>query len=52
MTRETFLSRRWNNYLTLILGTPTLVWAWLGLTTGLFSEFTAFIGMVVFAAVY
>ncbi len=51
MTTDKFLTRSWNNRLTLLLGVPTLVWAVVALTTSL-SDRTAFIGMVVFAAIY
>jgi len=47
-----FLTRRWNNRLTLLLGLPTLAWAVLGLATSEVSDLTAFLGMVGFAAVY
>ena len=49
---DKFLTRTWNNQLTLLLGLPTLAWAVVALTTSVFSDLTAFIGMVVFAAVY
>jgi hypothetical protein len=52
MTGERFLTRGWNNRLTLLLGLPTLVWAIVALTTSAFSDLTAFVGMVVFAAIY
>ena len=52
MTRDQFLTRAWNNRLTLLLGLPTLAWAVVALTTSVSSDLTAFIGMVVFAAVY
>ena len=52
MTRDKFLTRARNNQLTLLLGLPTLAWAVVALTTSAFSDLTAFIGMVVFAAVY
>jgi len=52
VTSEKFLTRTWNNQLTLLLGLPTLAWAVVALTTSVFSDLTAFIGMVVFAAVY
>ena len=52
MTSEEFLTRAWNNRLTLLLGLPTLAWAVVALTTPVFSDQTAFIGMVVLAAVY
>ena len=51
MTRDKFLTRAWNNQLTLLLGLPTLAWGVVALTTPVFSDLTAFIGMVVFAAV-
>lgn len=50
--RDEFLTRAWNNRLTLLLGLPTLAWAVISLTTSAFSDLTAFVGMVVFAAVY
>ena len=49
---DKFLTRAWNNQLTLLLGLPTLTWAVVALATPVFSDLTAFIGMVVFAAVY
>ena len=52
MTSDRFLTRAWNNRLTLLLGLPTLAWAVGALTTSLFSDLTAFVGMVAFAAVY
>jgi len=52
VTSDEFLTRAWNNRLTLLLGLPTLAWAVVALTTPVFSDLTAFIGMVVFAAVY
>ncbi len=52
MTSDRFLTRAWNNQLTLLLGLPTLAWAVVALATPVFSDLTAFIGMVVLAAVY
>ena len=52
MTSDNFLTRSWNNQLTLLLGLPTLAWGVVALTTSVFSDLTAFVGMVVFAAVY
>jgi len=52
MSSDKILTRAWNNRLTLLLGLPTLVWAVLALATSSVSDRTAFIGMVVFAAVY
>ena len=51
MTRTDFLTRGWNNRLTMLLGLPTLAWAVFALTTPL-PDFAGFIGMVAFAAVY
>ena len=52
MTVESFMTRGWNNRLTALLGLPTLAWAIVALTTSAFSDLTAFVGMVVLAAVY
>lgn len=52
MTSDRFLTGSWNNKLTLLLGLPTLAWAIFALTTPVFSDLTAFIGLTVFAAVY
>jgi hypothetical protein len=52
VTSDKFLTRAWNNHLTLLLGLPTLAWSVVALTTSVFSDLTALIGMVVFAAVY
>lgn len=52
VTSDNFLTRGWNNQLTLLLGLPTLAWGVVALTTSVFSDLTAFVGMVVFAAVY
>ena len=52
MSRQQFLTRRWNNWLTLILGLPTLVYAVIYLSTSLLPDFQAFIGMAVLGAVY
>ena len=52
LTSDKFLTRAWNNRLTLLLGVPTLTWAVAALFTPVFSDLTAFIGMVVFAVFY
>lgn len=52
MTGDKFLTRAWNDQLTMLLGLPTLAWAVVALTTSEFSDSTAFIGMAVFAAVH
>ena len=52
MTKEKFLTTRWNNWLTLALGLPTLIYAIVVLSTSVLSDFAGFIGMVVLGAVY
>ncbi len=52
MTRERFLTVRWNNWLTLGMGIPTLIYAVVGLSTSVMSDFGGFIGMVVIGIVY
>ncbi|MFC2038229.1 hypothetical protein ACFLUG_00450 [Chloroflexota bacterium] len=52
MTKEKFLTRRWNNWLTLIMGLPTLVFAVFVLSTSVMSDFAGFIGIAVIGAVY
>lgn len=52
MSKEAFLSKRFNNGLTLGLGVPTLAFAVVVLSTTLVSEFASFIGMAVSGAVY
>ncbi len=52
MTKEDFLTRRWNNWLTLGLGLPTLIYAVVFLSTSVLSDFAGFIGMAVIGAVY
>ncbi|UCH11211.1 MAG: hypothetical protein JSU61_04800 [Fidelibacterota bacterium] len=52
MTKEQFLTVRWNNWLTLALGLPTLGYAILILSTPLLSDFWGFIGMALLGAVY
>ncbi len=52
MTSDKFLTRVWNNRLTILLGLPTLVWGVVALATPVLSDLAAFVGMVAFAAVY
>jgi len=51
-SRDRFLTVRWNNLLTLALGVPALVFAFVALTTDMFSDQAAFIGLVVVSAFY
>ena len=52
MTKEKFLTVRWNNVLTLGMGLPTLAYGVFVLSTSVMSDFAGFIGMVVLGAVY
>jgi hypothetical protein len=52
MTRDKFLTVRWNNWLTLAFGLPTLGYAVFGLSTSVMSDFTGFLGMVIFGIIY
>ena len=52
MTKETFLTARWNNWLTLGMGIPVLIYAVVVLSTSVLSDFAGFIGMVILGAVY
>jgi hypothetical protein len=52
MTKEKFLTRRVNNWLTLGMGLPTLIYALVVLSTSVLSDFVGFIGMAVLGAVY
>jgi len=52
MTKENFLSKRWNNWLMLGLGLPTLIFAVVVLSTSVLSDFAGFIGMAVLGSLY
>ena len=52
MTKKNFLTRRWNNWLTLGMGIPVLVYIIFVLSTSVLSDFTGFIGMVILGALY
>jgi hypothetical protein len=52
MTKERFLTKRWNNWLTLGLGLPALIYAVVALSTSVISDFAGFIGMAIMGAVY
>ena len=52
MTRERFLTIRWNNYLSLALGVPGLAYVILALFVLSLSDFAAFIGMVIVGAFF
>ena len=52
MTKEKFLTVRWNNWLTLALGLPTLIYVVVVLSTSVLSDFAGFIGMAVMGVLY
>ncbi|MGE0431599.1 MAG: hypothetical protein AB7K09_02570 [Planctomycetota bacterium] len=52
MTRDQFLTVRWNNILSLGLGVPTLAFVIVVLSTSLLSDAAAFTGMAIAGAVY
>lgn len=52
MTREKFLTVRWNNLLTLGLGFPILIYSIVVLSTSVLSESAGLIGLVVIGVVY
>ena len=52
MTKDKFFTRRWNNWLTLGMGLPTLIYVIVVLSTSVLSDFAAFIGIAVIGAVY
>ena len=52
MTKDNFLTKSWNNWLTVGLGLPTLIYATIFLSTSVISDFAGFIGMFVLGAVY
>ena len=52
MTKEKLLTVRWNNWLTLSLGLPALIYAIVVLSTSILSDFWGFIGMVIIGVVY
>jgi hypothetical protein len=52
MTKERFLTKRSNNWLTLLMGIPTLAYGVFILSTSVISDFAGFIGIAVIGAVY
>ena len=52
MTKEKFLTVRWNNVLTLGLGLPALAYAVVALSTSLASGWPGFLGLVVIGVLY
>jgi hypothetical protein len=52
MTQERFLTIRWNNLLSLIMGIPVLVYVVVVLSTSVLSDSAGFIGMAVIGVLY
>ena len=52
MTKERFLTARWNNWLSLGLGLPALVYVGVALTTTALSVSASFTGMVIIGVMY
>ena len=52
MTKEQFLTVLWNNWLTLALGLPTLIYVIVVLSTSVLSDFWSFLGMVIMGVLY
>ncbi|MFC2009828.1 hypothetical protein ACFLT6_00265 [Chloroflexota bacterium] len=52
MTKENFLTRRWNNWLTVGMGIPVLIYIVVVLSTSILTDFAGFIGMVVLGVLY
>lgn len=52
MTREKFLTLRWNNLLALGLGIPALLYIVYAVSTAVWTDQAGFIGLVVLGVVY
>ena len=52
MTKERFLTVRWNNLLSLGMGLPALIYAVVVLSTSVLSDSAGFIGLVVIGVLY
>ena len=52
MTKERFLTVRWNNILSLGLGIPALTYVIIALSTSIMSPSAEFIGLVVIGVLY
>ena len=52
MTKERFLTVRWNDILMLGLGLPALAYAIIGLSTEIASGWPGFLGMVIIGVLY
>lgn len=52
MTKDTFLTVRWNNLLSLGLGIPTLIYVVVAFSNSAWLEMDGLIGLFVFGAVF
>jgi hypothetical protein len=52
MTKEKFLTVRWNNWLTLGLGLPTLIYVLVAFSTGIWSTRGGLIGLSIIGVLY
>jgi hypothetical protein len=52
MTKETFLTVRWNNLLSLGLGLPTLIYVVAAFSTSAWSEQSGMIGLSIIGVLY
>jgi len=52
VTKEKFLTVRWNNILTLVLGIPTLLYIVFAISTPVLSDQAAFFGLFLIGVVY
>ncbi len=52
MVTEKILTKSWNNWLTVGLGLPTLVYVIVFFSTSILSDFMGFIGLFILGAVY
>ena len=52
MTRETFLTVRWNNILSVGLGIPTLIYVIVAFSTSFWLEREGLIGLAIFGALF
>ncbi len=52
MTKENFLTVRWNNWLSLGLGLPALIYLAIALSTSMWLERSGLIGLAIIGALY
>ncbi len=52
MTKQRFLTVRWNNILSVGLGTPTLIYVILAFSTSFWLEREGLIGLAIFGALF